>query len=178
MPRKPVDKVIEHRISLSDFERSQVKEAIATQQANVAVDGITATLQAAGSALAGGGVLLAAVVFMRWKGPSLLATITDKTNGALDGFVDALLPSTPVEHRRYAQNLAERRGQIAKDEAAFCSYDSDKYDQAKCSATQAAKDQYFADLEAFRKVVAETYGKTGANVIYMGLGDINPDFVE
>ena len=55
-----------------------------TAQANVAVDGITATLQAAGSALAGGGMMLAAVVLMRWKGPTLIAEITNKTNAALD----------------------------------------------------------------------------------------------
>jgi len=176
MPRRRPDNVIEHRISLSDFERSKINEAVATAQANVAVDGITATLQAAGSALAGGGVLLAAVVFMGWKGPTLIAKITDKTNGILDGIVDGILPGTPIEHRRYAQELARRRGEIANQEAAFCSFDSDKYDAAKCSATFEAKDRYFHDLEAFRAMLRTTYSAGEREVIYYGLGDINPNF--
>ncbi len=122
--------------------------------------------------------MLAAVVFMRWKGPALIAAITDKTNGFLDDVADFVLPSTPVEHRRYAQDLAKRRGQIAKDEAAYCSHDSDLYDQAKCSQVQATKDQYFADLEAFRSMIRRTYTIGEREAIYYGLGDINPNFVE
>jgi len=151
---------------------------LTTAQANVAVDGITATLQAAGSALAGGGMMLAAVVLMRWKGPTLIADITNKTNAALDTIVDTILPGSPIEHRRYAQDLAERRAQLAKDEAAYCSHDSDKYDASKCSATFAAKDQYFADLEAFRAMIRRTYTIGEREAIYYGLGDINPNFVE
>lgn len=161
---------------MSDFERSKINEAVTTAQANVAVDGITATLQAAGSALAGGGVLLAAVVFMRWKGPTLISSITNKTNGALDKIADAILPNTPIEHRRYAQELAKRRGEIANQINAYCSFDSDKYDQAKCSTAQQAKDQYFADLQAFRSMLMTTYSRAEREVIYYGLGDINPEF--
>ena len=178
MPRKPVDQVIEHRISLSDFERAQIKEAVTTQQANIAIDGITATLQAAGTAMAGAGGLLAALVFMSWKGPTILAKVTDKTNGILDGIVDTFLPGTPIEHRRYAQDLAKRRGDIASAEAAYCSFDSDKYSESRCSQVQAEKDQYFADRAAFHKMLMETYDITGRVAIYYGLGDVNPDFVE
>ena len=178
MPRKPVDQVIEHRISLSDFERAQIKEAVTTQQANIAIDGITATLQAAGTAMAGAGGLLAAIVFMSWKGPTILATVTDKTNGILDGIVDTFLPGTPIEHRRYAQDLAKRRGEIAKEEAAYCSFNSDKYSESRCSQVQEKKDQYFADRDAFHKMLMETYDITGRVAIYYGLGDVNPDFVE
>ena len=40
------------------------------------------------------------------------------------------------------------------------------------------KDQYFADLEAFRAMVREQYGDAAiVDLIYRGLGDINPDFV-
>ena len=178
MPRKPVDQVIEHRISLSDFERAQIKEAVTTQQANIAIDGITATLQAAGTAMAGAGGLLAAIVFMTWKGPTILATVTDKTNGILDGIVDTFLPGTPIEHRRYAQDLAKRRGVIAKEEAAYCSFNSDKYNESRCSQVQQAKDAYFADRQAFHKMLMEQYERGVREVIYYGLGDVNPDFVE
>lgn len=68
MPRKAPTEVIEHRISFSDKERQQIERVIQTQQANVAIDGVTATLQAAGSALAGGGMLWAAIGLVAWFG--------------------------------------------------------------------------------------------------------------
>jgi hypothetical protein len=178
MPRRRPDVVHEYRVSLSDFERAKISEVITTQQANVAVDGVTATLNAAGIALGGAGAVLAALVFMKWKGPTLWVDFTENvTNPIIDNIVDTILPGTPVEHRRYAQDLAARRGEIAKEEAAFCSLSASTYDQAKCSATFAKKDQYFADLEAFRKMVRETYSRVEREAIYYGLGDVNPEFV-
>ena len=179
MPRRRVDKVIEHRISLSDFERDQIRTAITTAQANVAVDGVTATLNAAGAALGGAGALLAGVVFAMWKAPTLWVDFTEKvTNPLIDDIVDTILPGTPVEHRRYAQDLAKRRGQIAKDEAAYCSHSASTYDEVRCSQVQQQKDQYFADRDAFHKMLMETYDIAGRVAIYYGLGDVNPDFVE
>ena len=178
MPRRRVDKVVEHRVSLSDFERAQLKEIIDTQQANIAVDGITATLNAAGTALGGAGALLAAGVLMMWKAPNIIASVTDKTNTIFDGIADVFLPGTPVEHRRYAQDLAKRRGEIAKEEASFCTLSSSKYDEAKCSQTQIKKDQYFTDRAAFHSMLMSTYELAAREMIYFGLGDVNPNFVE
>ena len=107
-----------------------------------------------------------------------MATVTDKTNGILDDIVDTFLPGTPIEHRRYAQDLAKRRGSIAKEEAAYCSFDSDKYSESRCSQVQQAKDAYFADRRAFHKMLMEQYERGVREVIYYGLGDVNPDFVE
>jgi hypothetical protein len=42
---------------------------------------------------------------------------------------------------------------------------------------QEAKDQYFADLEAFRTIVAEE-NKTVQDLIYFGLGDIDPNYAQ
>ena len=100
MPRRRVDKVIEHRISLSDFERSKITEIIKTQDANVKIDAVTDSMQAVGSALAGGGVLLAAGVFMLWKSPTLIVDIINKgekiIRGPIDGIADLVLPSQPI----------------------------------------------------------------------------------
>ncbi len=177
MPRRRVDKVIEHRISLSDFERAQLREVIDTEQAAVAVRGVTNTLGAIATGLAGAGGLLAALTFAAWKAPTLWVDFTNKfTNPLIDDIVDTILPGTPVEHRRQAQELAERRGRLASEDAAFCSLNSGKYDEAKCGQVQLAKDQYFSDLEAFRKMLRETYSAGERELIYYGLGDINPDF--
>ena len=175
MPRRRPDKVIEHRISLSDFERASITRAEGIATANVGLDAFTATLQAAGTALAGGGAILAAVVLMKKFAPDIIADVTNVTNTALDKVADAILPGTPVEYRRQAQDLAARRAQINREINSFCTLSADTYDQAKCSMAQEAKDQYFADLEAFRTIVAEE-NKTVQYLIYFGLGDIDPNY--
>jgi hypothetical protein len=177
MPRRRVDKVIEHRISLSDFERAQLKESIDTAQAAVAVRGVTNTIGAIATGLGGAGGFLFALAFAAWKAPTLWVDFTNKfTNPLLDDIVDTILPGTPVEHRRYAQDLAKRRGDLAKEEAAYCSFNSGLYNEARCSQTQLAKDKYFEDLAAFRKMLIETYTAGEREIIYYGLGDINPNF--
>jgi hypothetical protein len=178
MPRRRPDVVHEYRISLSDYERSKIEEALTTSQANVAIDGITATLQAAGAALGGAGGLLAAYVLLKWKAPEIIADITNVTNDALDSIVDTVLPGTPIEFRREAQRLAAERGSIAKEEAAFCTFASSQYDEAKCSQTQQRKDKYYEDRATLNKLIREAYpGKLYygvANLVYAGLGDVDP----
>jgi len=176
MPRRRPDQVIEHRISLSDFERAKVNQVQAIAAANVGLDAFTGIAQAAGTALAGGGVFLAAFVLMKWKGPEILAEVINKTNGALDTVADVILPGTPVALRREAQDLAKRRGDIAKREATYCSFSSEKYDANACSQVQMEKDQYFADLEAFQEIMKQNAAI--ADLVYAGLGDVKPDDYE
>ena len=177
MPRRRPDVVHEYRISLSDFERDRINSVIQTQQANVAIDGVTATLQAAGLALTGAGGLLAAFVLMKWKAPEIINDITDVTNPILDTIVDTILPGTPIEHRRMAQELAAKRAEIARNQTVFCTHAASTYDEAKCSLNGIAKDNYFTELTAFQAMVRNTYTSGEAAIIYYGLGDINPDFV-
>jgi len=65
MPRRRPDKVVEHRISLSDFERTKINQVQKIAAANVGLDAVTGVAMAAGTALAGGGALLAALVLDR-----------------------------------------------------------------------------------------------------------------
>ena len=178
MPRRRPDVVHEYRISLSDFERKKVEEIQTLAAANVGLDAATNVMMAAGTALAGGGALLAAFVLMRWKAPEIIAELQDKANGILDSAVDGLVPGTPAQDRRRAQEFAERRGQLAKEEATFCSFTSEKYDEQQCSVVQQKKDQYFADLEAFQTEIRTRYDAAGQELIYYGLGDINPNFID
>jgi hypothetical protein len=170
--------VHEFRISFSDFERAKINRLERAAIANVALDATTDVLKAAGMALGGGGALLAAYVLLKWKAPQIIAEVQEAANGFLDGAVDAVRPGTPAEDRRAAQAFAVRRGEIAKREATYCTFSSDKYDEAECERTQQMKDQYFAELEAFRRMLMSRYTKEQRAAIYAGLGDINPDFVE
>jgi len=180
MPRRRPDVVHEYRISLSDYERSKIEEVLTTSQANVAIDGVTATLQAAGAALGGGGALLAAFVLLKWKAPEIIADITNVTSSALDNIVDTFLPSTPLEFRREAQRLAKERGTIATEESAYCTFAASTYDEARCSATFERKEKYFEDRARLNKQLREAYqGKSyysAAYFVYGGLGDIDPNW--
>jgi hypothetical protein len=172
MPRRRVDKVIEHRLSFSDFERQKINRLEQAAIANVALDAVTDVAKAAGMALGGGGALLAAFVLLRWKAPEIIADVTNATNNALDTVADVILPGSPVELRREAQRLAKERGEIAKAEATYCSYSSDKYDEVQCSQVQQRKDKYFQDLEAFRELANDS---AWADLIYAGQDDIEPE---
>lgn len=66
MPRKPCDSTQEFRITLGDFERKKINEILKTQQANVAVDGVTAALGAAGTAIGGLGWIGVAAAALIW----------------------------------------------------------------------------------------------------------------
>lgn len=180
MPRRRPDIVHEYRISLSDYERSKIEEALTTAQANVAVDGVTSTLRAVGEAMKGAGSLLAAFVLLKWKAPEIIADVTNTTNKALDTIVDTFLPSTPLEYRREAQRLAQERGSIAKEQSAFCTFAADTYDEAKCSATLERKEKYFQDRARLNKLLRDAYkGKAyyvAAQFVYGGLGDIDPNW--
>jgi len=192
MPRRRPDTVFEHRISLSDFERQRIDEVITTAQANVAVDGLTATLTAVSGIGLAGAALLGSFVFMKWKGPTILVDlftkVTETTSPVLDTITDFILPSNPVELRREAQRLAKVRGEIAKAEANFCAFSSGNYSEAQCSNVQAYKDQYFIELEALRTQVRDAtvgaakvsygglVGDALATFIFAGLGDIDPNY--
>ena len=83
MGRKATDSVTEHRITFGDLERKQIQAVIDTQKANVAVDGVTATLQAAGSALAGGGMLWAAIGLVAWFGGGAILDAAKNTGNKI-----------------------------------------------------------------------------------------------
>jgi len=180
MPRRRPDVVHEYRISLSDYERSKVEEVATIAKANIAIDGVTSTLQAAGTALGGGGALLAAFVLLKWKAPEIIADITNVTNGVLDSIVDTILPGTPIEFRREAQRLAAERDAIAKAKAAYCTLAADTYDEVKCSATFERTDKYFHDRAMLNKLLRDAYQGTAyygvKQFVYGGLGDIDPNW--
>lgn len=178
MPRRAIDNTTEHRISLGTYERNALAEAFAIQRENQRLDAITATLQAAGTALAGGGMVMAAFALTSYLGVKILPTVIDAVagdGGALDVITDVILPSTPVELRREAQALAVRRGQISEKITRFCTASSENYNEQACSLAHEEKDQYFADREAHReRVRASNIEQDGFywRFIFQGLGDV------
>lgn len=148
MGRKKTDQVIEHRISFSDLERKQIQSIIDTQKTNVAVDGVTATLQAAGSALAGGGMLWAAVGLVAWfGGGGLIGGLKKSGNLYWNMFKEVVDPfglnrpeaSFDVEKWRAINAEDERRLELAQaDLDRYGNPASQYYDESKIAAAHAA----------------------------------------
>jgi len=177
MPRRAIDQTTEHRMTLGEWERGALTRAIEVQIENQRLDAITATAQAVGTAMAGAGGIIAGLALAAWKAPEILNGVKNATFGALDSVADAVLPSTPIEFRREAQRLAAVRGEIDAKINRFCSSTSPDYNAASCSLAHDEKDQYFADLEAFRERVRQANIEQDSfywRFIFGGTGDIDP----
>jgi len=182
--------VIEHRITLGDLERGELRKVV---KAEVFKD-YGQLAQGFGVIGLGAGIGFASFVLMKWLTPDIpliikelpgkvFEEIVEVATPVLDGTVDWAAKGNPIEHRRAAQALAERRAQLDRDITVFCSPSSNKYDEAHCTILNTqTKRQYFADLKAFNDMINATYNETSTThlfsmraFIYKGLGDINPD---
>lgn len=172
MPRKSTRHADEHRITLGDFERSELRKVVRFQQYGP-------LLQGAGFATLGLAGLLGAAVFMRYKAPDIpqaaknaVQTAVSKLDGLLDSFATG--ERAPIEHRRAAQLFAHRRNKLAEDIDYRCTHSSEGYDEHECSILHMqTKRDYFDELQAFNDLMESIYGDS-AYKIYIGLGNINP----
>jgi hypothetical protein len=190
MPRKSTDTVTEHRITLGDLERTQLKKMVqaeAIKDYGQAAQGIGFIALGAG-ALIGGTALTMYLAPQLWgllKGlpKDLFDTLVDEATPVLDDSVDWAAKGSPIEHRRMAQELARRRGELDNNITYFCTASSVGYDADVCTKLNTvSKREYFDDLRAFNDLIDATYNETSAThtfslraFIYRGLGDINPD---
>jgi len=151
MGRKATNSVTEHRITFGDLERKQIQAVIDTQKANVAVDGVTATLQAAGSALAGGGMLWAAIGLVGWfGGGKLLDSLKGTGNATWDWINDTVNPFTD-----FIQDSA-------------ITFDSDKWKEIN-RQDQLRMDLAQADLDRYANPSSQYYDESKIAVAHQAL---------
>lgn len=184
MPRKAPDgnAVIEHRFSLSNYERMMLKQSVATRKLSL-MPSIGLGLGVAGL---GTGALLAGWAFSQWRYPGIIPNTLDSiqstvedvlginigrdsegslrvtagvgglggVGGVLDTVVDASSDGL-ISLRREAQSLARERGEVNKEINAFCSIGSSSADVQKCAMAHDRKDAYFSSLNGFRVRVEE-----------------------
>ena len=158
MPRKPTDHVAETRVTLGNYERKQL-----TQIMNIRSGAIA--LQGGGLLLAGVGALVAGYAFSKVKmpdiGEELKSFVTGPVFNALDTAVDALVPNQPLELRREAQELAERRERLRRALQVECSLTYENYEREKCVQAQLDWDNYIADRAAFQEHVVQLTSEGG-----------------
>lgn len=154
MPRVASDKTITHRLELGLPEREKLDLGLKAYIENNRIDGITATLQAAGSALGGAGLLWAAIVAGSYFAPKLLRQgyeeLKNFTEQALDPIVS---PATDDITSNLKKNVYDAQNKVVDAQARvnrFCS--GAGYDAQQCTIAQndltAAKKQRDAALEA------------------------------
>jgi len=179
LPRKSTRHADEHRITLGDFERSELRKVVRFQQ-------FGPLLQGAGFATLGIAGLLGAFVFMRYKAPDIPQAIKNKVDeftgadGPMDSFGSFMTMGSgkdPVSDRRMAQAFARRRNKLAEDIDFRCTHSSEGYDEEACSILHMqTKREYFDELQAFNDRIESEYADVtnGSYFIYLKLGNIDP----
>ncbi len=136
MPRLPSDKTVTHRIELGIPERAKLDEIIKTQKENQRIDGVTQTLQAVGTGLAGGGIIFAAAALAAWLAPGLIKNAVDKTKNAVDNYfgeIGSSLADPIIKERKEAVRKAYADLTEAKQyQRVVCDPNSINYDSAQC----------------------------------------------
>ena len=139
MPRKASDKTVTHRIELGITERAKLDEILALQKENQRIDGVTATLQAAGSALAGGGLLWAALAAAAFLAPGLAKRTYNEVKNTVEEFTQPFVNQAVGDlEQKLQSDIAQSRinaGRAQTDVDLFCTPGAN-YDEQKCTIAQ------------------------------------------
>lgn len=139
MPRVPSDKTITHRIELGLLERQKLDELLEAYKQNNAIDGVTATLQAAGSALAGGGMIWAAAALAAYLAPGLIKTTYNQTKDLADRIVapivDPLVDNIKKEYWDAIYDAGRKKTEAQTRIDRFCS-PGVNFDSQQCTIAQ------------------------------------------
>lgn len=153
MPRVPSDKTITHRIELGLPERQKLDELLTAYKENNRIDGVTATLQAAGSALAGGGMIWAAAALAAYLAPGLIKRAYNETKDLADRIVAPIVnPIVNDLKEQYQKPINEARSKMtsaAERVDRFCS-PGINFDSQQC--TIAENDQKAA-VEEYKQAI-------------------------
>lgn len=176
MPRKPTDKVIEHRISLSDLERKYFDQYLKNQKASMWVNAVSGST---GPLLIGVAALGAVAVLSLWKAPQLKDIIgefgNDLFEGALKTIRSPLTSVKIIEYRIKAKKYADERNSLNRERAAYCTISADSFDEAKCRMVDPKFEDWKERLTAFQAMVyRELEDQSDRDMVFGGLGSVNP----
>lgn len=161
MPRVASDKTITHRLELGLPEREKFDQGLKAYIENNRIDGITATLQAAGSALGGAGLLWAAIVAGSYFAPKLLRQAYDElknfTEQALEPIVNPVTDDITSNLKKNVYDAQDKVNEAQARVNRFCS--GAGYNAEQCTIAQndltAAKKQRDTAVEAAKSAPAD-----------------------
>jgi hypothetical protein len=145
MPRKAPDKVIEHRISLSNFERQRIDEMITSYQAKSAVNSVANVMGAVSLPMLG----VAALIWVGFSIDDAIDEIKSWTKRAGNKVADwltsaGLINYTADEIGRAITATDEEKVQVYEESIAFYNEHPDNYSSAKGKAYR----RQLTDLES------------------------------
>ena len=140
MPRISSDSTITHRIEIGLTERKKLDEIIAAQVENQRLDAITNTLQAAGTAIGGGGALLAGLALSAWLAPSFVKAIRDKLDEwttssfspVVNEYTTDVIEKRRAEFHEKMKASLEREKELNERKVQFCTPSSKDFDNEIC----------------------------------------------
>lgn len=156
MPRKAPSEVIEHRISLGEYERKRLDEFASAYNRDKWLENIPEILQASGVVLIGGGLAWGSYGFWTWlTGEKILHKFFKATNSALDvvagDVASAFMGYDPIAHIRERQALDDEFQEIADRIDLYCSTGSNQYDTGKCTLAYADRTTWEGKRDALRE---------------------------
>ena len=140
MPRVSSDSTVTHRIELGIAERKKLDEIIQTQKENQRLDAVTNTLQAVGTAVGGGGALLAGLALTAWLAPSIIKKIKDNLDDwtmnlvspIKDPIVKDIIEKRKQEYYEKMKESLEREQELNARKTQFCTPSSKDFDPQIC----------------------------------------------
>jgi hypothetical protein len=123
IPRKAPNDVTEHRVTLGNYERQQLKEVIDASQANAYLSNVPNIMLGVAGVGVAAGVGIAAYALWRYVG---LGSITDKMRDTVSGFtegvifgVDDIFGGNAQEGLANIENMYAKQQQASKDKMIF-----------------------------------------------------------
>jgi hypothetical protein len=177
MPRKAPKEVIEHRLTLGDYERKQLEQTVNAYQVDKALENVPNILLGAGVLLAGGGLALGGYSAWVWlTGDKFIDKIRNATFDGLDNVFGTLFEASagydPIEHIRDRQDLRREFNTVIADIDQYCSTGSRNYDEGKCQVAYARREELIVRREQLEAKQQEEKDQAKQSGDY-GLGD-NP----
>jgi len=177
MPRKAPKEVIEHRLTLGDYERKQLEQTVNAYQTDKYLENIPNILLGAGVTLAGAGLALGGYTAWVWlTGDKFIEKVKNATFDGLDATFGTLFQAAggydPIEHIRDRQELRREFNTVIADIDQYCSTGSRNYDEGKCQVAYARREELILKREELEKKQQEEKDAAKESGDY-GVGD-NP----
>lgn len=165
MPRKAPDKVIEHRISLSNFERQTINTWRIENQATAKERNTTERINSVSSAVGNFGLIFAAGVFAYWAGMNLF-DLADNTSQRIVTYLDKnrRVNYTADEIGREIIKVQEEQGRLFEELKIVGNPNLTTFDRKRADAIHARLRVLSPRLEVLRQWLDDIV--TGQNVGY------------
>lgn len=156
MPRKAPKEVIEHRITLGDYERKQLEQTVNAFQTDKYLENVPNILLGAGVVLGGAGLVIGGYSAWVWlTGDKFIDKLKNATFDSLDSVFGAGFESVagydPISHIRDRQELRREFNTVIADIDQYCSTGSRNYDEGKCELAYHRREELIAKREAMTK---------------------------